>query len=606
MTPDDNVGQIVATYDYLDEDGKLRYQVCRYSPKGFRQRRPGGNGEYIWNLDGVQRVPYRLPELKAASMQDFVFVVEGEKDSDRLIAEGFTATTNSGGAGKWQAENNQYFRGRLVAIIGDNDGPGKKHARQVADALSGIVSQVRIVELPNLPDKGDVSDWLDNGGTKNELIRLTNEAKPFMPSAETETEPQEEPVDVSQFELMTIEELKRILNLTIKADNINKVLVFFGELSAFTESAQQNISFNAPSSTGKTYIPLEVAWYFPVKDVIIVGYCSPTAFFHDQWTLDKQSHIYTVDLSRKILIFLDQPHTMLLQHLRPLLSHDQKEIYLKITDRSQKSGLRTKTICLRGFPVVIFCTAGLKVDEQESTRFLLLSPETTQNKLQEAVLSKIEKEADFEKYRQWLDNQPERKLLRERVRAIKLERINDVVVPLQELISRIFANDKIFRPRDTRDTGRVISLIKSITLLNCWFRKREDAVIYAEKSDIEEGFKLWESIAESQVLGIPPYIYTLYQEIVVPCYDGKNAGRNKTIEDATGERGLERTDILRFHSKVYGRLLNPDQLRKEILPMMEQAGLIVQEDDPLDKRKRLIFPAVKYRGLDLGVTNNAT
>ena len=131
-------------------------------------------------------------------------------------------------------------------------------------------------------------------------------------------------------------------------------------------------------------------------------------------------------------------------------------------------------------------------------------------------------------------------------------------------------------------------------------------MIYAEKNDIQEGFKLWESVAESQVLGIPPYIYMLYQEIVVPCYEEKNAGRNKTIEEATGERGLERSDILRFHSKVYGRLLNPDQLRKEILPMMEQAGLITQEKDPFDKRKELVFPAVRYRGNHLGVSNNVT
>jgi hypothetical protein len=174
----------VATFDYKDESGKLLYQVCRFAPKKFRQRRPGLKpGEWVWNLDGVRRVPYRLPELLLASTQDWCFICEGEKDADRLQSLDLIATTNSGGAGKWQADYNQYFKGRLVAIIPDNDVPGRKHAEQVANLLYGIAGEIRIIELPNLSDKEDISDWLDNGGTKNELIRLTNEAKPFMPVA---------------------------------------------------------------------------------------------------------------------------------------------------------------------------------------------------------------------------------------------------------------------------------------------------------------------------------------------------------------------------------------------------------------------------------------
>jgi len=140
-----------------------------------------GNGEWIWNLDGVQRVPYHLPQLKAASIQDFIFIAEGEKDCDRLNKLGFVSTTNSGGAGKWSSEHNKYFRGRLVTIIPDNDVPGRKHAEQVANSLYGIAGEIRIIELPNLSDKEDVSDWLNNDGTKAELIRLTNSTKPFEP-----------------------------------------------------------------------------------------------------------------------------------------------------------------------------------------------------------------------------------------------------------------------------------------------------------------------------------------------------------------------------------------------------------------------------------------
>ena len=185
-----------------------------------------------------------------------------------------------------------------------------------------------------------------------------------------------------EFKQLNIEDLKKILGLTIKKDETNKVTTFLCQLSAFTENAQFNISYNAPSSTGKSYIPTEIAKLFPQDDLIAIGYCSPTAFFHDIGEIDKRRKgQIIVDLSRRILIFLDQPHTQLLERLRPLFSHDKKEIHIKITDKSQRQGLRTKNVILRGFPAVVFCTAGLKVDEQESTRFLLLSPETNQGKV---------------------------------------------------------------------------------------------------------------------------------------------------------------------------------------------------------------------------------
>src|SRR2546425_837977 len=94
------VGRIVRTYDYRTENGDLLYEVVRYDPKGFKQRRPDGAGGWIWSLEGVQRVPYRLPEL-FAEPERFVFIVEGEKDVESLERVGLLATTCPQGAGKW-------------------------------------------------------------------------------------------------------------------------------------------------------------------------------------------------------------------------------------------------------------------------------------------------------------------------------------------------------------------------------------------------------------------------------------------------------------------------------------------------------------------------
>lgn len=163
--------RIIAQYDYFDESGNLLFQVVRYQPKDFRQRRPKPGGGWNWSVKGVQAVPYRLPDLMADPSR-IVFVVEGEKDADNLARIGVLATCNAGGAGKWTAEHSAWLRGRRVVVLPDNDDAGRKHAQQVAQSLYGVGASVRIVELPGLPEKGDVSDWIAAGGTRDDLERL--------------------------------------------------------------------------------------------------------------------------------------------------------------------------------------------------------------------------------------------------------------------------------------------------------------------------------------------------------------------------------------------------------------------------------------------------
>jgi hypothetical protein len=174
------LGPIVATYNYTAYDGKLLYQVTRHSPKDFRQRRPNGKGGWHWGLDGVARVPYRYKELLAADPDQWLFIAEGEKDCDNLAKLGLVATTNAQGAGKWKTLNETSVRrtlsGRKVAILPDNDDAGRAHARDVAQRLKGIAAEVRVVTLPNLPEKGDVSDWLAAGGTRLRLLELVDAA----------------------------------------------------------------------------------------------------------------------------------------------------------------------------------------------------------------------------------------------------------------------------------------------------------------------------------------------------------------------------------------------------------------------------------------------
>jgi hypothetical protein len=164
--------RIVATYDYLDEAGVLRYQAVRFTPKDFRQRRPDGVGGWLWNLKGVSRLLYRLPELLLAAIAEPVFIVEGEKDVEALRRLGLTATCNPMGAGKWLKCYNEALRGRRVLLLPDNDEPGREHMETVLRNLEGIASSVTVLALPDLPPKGDVSDWIAAGGTKHGLLEL--------------------------------------------------------------------------------------------------------------------------------------------------------------------------------------------------------------------------------------------------------------------------------------------------------------------------------------------------------------------------------------------------------------------------------------------------
>ncbi|MFG1691210.1 phage/plasmid primase, P4 family [Gemmatimonadota bacterium] len=168
---------IVGWYDYLDEEGNLLFQVVRKLPKKFLQRRPDGNGGWVWKLRGVRPVLYRLPRLrKAIEAKERVFVVEGEKDVHTLEGLGLIATTCPSGAGKWRDEYTRSLAGASVVILPDNDEPGGRHAEQVANALLAHALEVRVLRLPGLPEKGDVSDWVEHGGSREGLEELAGAA----------------------------------------------------------------------------------------------------------------------------------------------------------------------------------------------------------------------------------------------------------------------------------------------------------------------------------------------------------------------------------------------------------------------------------------------
>jgi hypothetical protein len=175
--------RVAAEYRYTDERGELLFVKVRYEPKNFSQKRPDGRGGWIWNLGKTRRVLYRLPAVLAAiETGQTVYLVEGEKDADRLAGMGLTATCNFDGAAKegqrtkWQAEYGDLLRGADVVIIADRDGPGVAHAQTAAADLDGKAKSVAIVQGAVDRKGADVSDHLDAGFSLGELIPMTAES----------------------------------------------------------------------------------------------------------------------------------------------------------------------------------------------------------------------------------------------------------------------------------------------------------------------------------------------------------------------------------------------------------------------------------------------
>lgn len=180
--PPQREAEIDEAYDYTDADGNLAFQsIRRYRGrrKSFVLRRPDGRGGWSWNMDGVQRVPYRLPNVIAS---DTVLIPEGERDVHTCERLGYVASCNSEGSGKFGLEHARWFADKVCILLPDNDAAGRDHARKTATLLSGIAREIRILELPGLPEKGDVTDWYRMGGRREQITPLIAAAPEWTPA----------------------------------------------------------------------------------------------------------------------------------------------------------------------------------------------------------------------------------------------------------------------------------------------------------------------------------------------------------------------------------------------------------------------------------------
>jgi len=250
--------KLVKTYNYMDTDGKLLFQVCRMEPKDFRQRQPNNNGGWQWNLKGIEPVLYRMPELVTASE---VLIVEGEKDSDNVCGLGFCATTSPMGAKKWRDEYSEVLKGKNVVLIPDNDNEGREHMAKVGASLNGYAASLKLLELPDLPSKGDVSDFLNIFTNKDDaaerLAVMIDNAKPYKPPKTYTIE--DAILTTSQLCELVISERKSHLNPFLKESSIGMV---FGDRgigkSFFAEGIADAVTKNESFGPWECELPVPV------------------------------------------------------------------------------------------------------------------------------------------------------------------------------------------------------------------------------------------------------------------------------------------------------------------------------------------------------------
>jgi len=405
-----------------------------------------------------------------------------------------------------------------------------------------------------------------------------------------------------------IDDLLEHLSLTVKRDDLTKKILLLTCMSAYSPDPL-NVFLKGESSIGKTHNAIECVKYFPKKDVWKLGALSPTALAHDFGVLEdennreikkdedekgkavysykdtlepiprnqlkdimKTSH-YTVDLSHKILLFLEAPQFETYLRLRPILSHDDKEIAYKFTDKTARGSFSVKTAVIRGWPATIFLTTESRWLQDLVTRSLNISPEETIEKYKEAakIIGK--------KYASWLKKDERLEELQNRVRIVTSElryaRPPRIFVPFYKQFTEAFPMKS---GGDMRALSHYLSLIQNSALLNLEerpvLRKMDSKIkadcptgIFATYKDYQIFHEVFLEFAESSRAGIPKKALDLFNLVIA------NAGTlsPEEMEGLAKKKGIYRT----------ARQLSIYEIRH-----LRDAGFIREVSDSDDKRRK--------------------
>jgi len=399
-------------------------------------------------------------------------------------------------------------------------------------------------------------------------------------------------------------EILRITDFKIKNDYATKLSVFFTGLSAYTKEPL-NLFIRGPSSTGKSYNAVEILKLFPEEDVWWLGGLSPTALIHQHGELmgpdgeplgppplrttfeDRKEYekalnmrrekarngFYQVDLTGKILLFLESPNVQTFEMLRPILSHDTFKISYRITDKTKHGSLETKHTVIKGWPATIFLNARDQFLEELATRSFTVSPQE-----------------DPEKYRKaneltntlncfpWLAEEYEN---RKAVIQKAIKKIKEKLKALDGIVNTFHGLNEYYPaviPRDMRDYQHLEQFIKCIAALHVYnrplMRLKDKQYLLLTVEDVKAGFTIFQTIFETTRTGLSQHVLNFYHKVV----------KQKEEWDSR--------EIVTAYNEVF----KPKRSQKTVLRyinLLAEVGYVDVDEHPTDKRKNVYRPIAK-------------
>ncbi len=571
------------TIPVYDDSGQIHYIKLRHFPEDAPCIYDSPVvGKYSNFPAGCETILFNEGSIDDA---EDILIVEGELDAIIASQHDLPPAVAVPAADVFKPEWAEKIKhAKTICVWLDSDDVGQRGQEELIGKLTKLCPDSTILAAPTIEGVKDVTEFFISG----------HSSKEFMQQAKYIAGPPL--LNDSDLEEMSIDDLADILDTTIKFDRQNKCILFLAMLSAYTEQDQLNVCLLGQSSSGKTYLAQEVSKYFPNEDVQEYAEVSPTAFKHMNPVTNEATNQTYVDCERKIMLFTEMPHPALLTNLRPLLSHDKKEIEFLTTDKNGTGTNVAKKSIIRGFPTVVFCSAYTRLDEQEITRCLLLSPETGSQKVEAGVCLASQKLANLAQYNAQIAVDPKRQSLQRRIRFIKSLNIQSVIIPNPETVLERFkaTMPENMPPHCQRDIAHVFSLIKAVAMLNASKRMDADKNIIVADQDVNAAFELWEKISRTQNLGVPPAVCDFYEKYIVPPYKClKEAQRVSSIvhtSESIEDDGITMQDILAYFYETTGSTYNADALRKQILPPLQTASMIEINQSIEDHRKRIIKP----------------
>lgn len=510
-----------------------------------------------------------------------VLICNGELDRIITIQNGAKMPVVTGGCSAQEFKNEwidalKNMRNIYICLKSDSD--VEELANRISDRIPS--ASVYKVSLP-FDEKGkDLTDYfVEKRGTTEDLF---TKYSAFCCGAK--------PIDPTKFKELTVEDIANVLDSTIKYDFEAKCIIFLAMILTYTESDQLNIMINGDSSSGKSYNVSEVSKLFPEQDVLFYGKTTPNAFYYSVKLrkTDEDGQMY-MDLERRIMIFIEQPDTKLQANLRSLLSHDKKRIPFAITNKGKKG---ENTACegyMLGFPSTFFCSANMLINEQEQTRCLIISPETTKEKVLAGINTCLDKSRNKKAYDKRIENDEIRNQLIERILYIKGLNIDTINVgDIDYLKNKFMKNRKGIQPKAQREISHFISLVKGMALINAPFRM-VDGQLTTTRKDVDEAMKLWEPLSKNISFGVSAQTFDFYKNIILTAYFKKNEN------NAGPAKSVTYRDIAKEYFSQYGSYPNMENIRKQYVPALEIASLIsYSKGSDNDKRMSSIMPLVFF------------